>query len=271
MSSECDRNFDGLAARFRRNVYGSLKGKIRLSVLERDFKEFIPQYFENSDGRSVLDVAAGEALFSSRLHSYGCSLVVNDVSTEMLKFARENFQQGEMGQNANARKSVAIVQCAMQDLENTLPNLNLPGKYDLVLCHALMEWMAKPQTLIPYLKQRVTKGGHLSLTFYNINGLAFKNLLRTNFHKFDIEDFSAFRGSLTPAHPQTPSVVLQQLVNEGFTVLCKSGIRTFHDYILNPVDRNREPEALLKKELDYSRREPFWQMARYIHYLCRYD
>ena len=38
-----DRNFDDLAPRFKRNVYGGLKGELRLRVLQRDFDEFIPQ------------------------------------------------------------------------------------------------------------------------------------------------------------------------------------------------------------------------------------
>ncbi|WP_075184626.1 methyltransferase domain-containing protein [Teredinibacter haidensis] len=271
MSQQVDRNFDDLAMRFRRNVYGSLKGSVRLKVLERDFQQFIPEYLSDSGNKCVLDVAAGEALFSSRLATHGCELVINDISTEMLNLARASIDREVDVHGEEYRKRIAIVQSPMQQLDSVLADEGLPEKYDLVLCHALLEWMAEPHTLVKKLTGLIKPGGYLSLTFYNMNGLAFKNLLRTNYHKFDIDNFTAFRGSLTPTHPQNPEHICEQLNDEGFSLLCKSGIRVFHDYILDPEQRNRDPEGLIQKELEYSRREPFWQMARYIHYLCRYD
>jgi len=274
MPIEVDRNFDGLAKRFRRNVYGSLKGRVRLNVLERDFNEFIPHYKSNSHGKRVLDMAAGEARFSASLAAHGCDLVVNDVSTEMLALAHATIEScaSEQGENEEAYKGrVKVIQCPFQQLEATLRAEGQNTTFDLILCHALIEWMAQPETLIPSIPKMLKPGGYLSLTFYNINGLAFKNLLRTNFHKFDIDNFTPFKGSLTPTRPQDPAEVKAQLEQHGFTIVCKSGIRVFHDYILDPQERNRDPDALIAKELAYSRREPFWQMARYIHFLCRYE
>lgn len=266
-----DRNFDDLADRFRRNVYGSLKGRIRLSVLERDFREIIPEYFCNSRHKSVLDVAAGEARFSSKLATFGCDLVVNDLSERMLEQAREVVKQHAALEGDQYAARVKFVNCAVQSLSKRLLERQLPVQYDLILCHALIEWMAQPASLAQYLRSFSRPGTYLSLTCYNINGLAFKNLLRTNFHKFDIDNFKPFRGSLTPTHPQDPLQVEKQLRDQGFSIVCKSGIRVFHDYILNIEDRTRDEEGLVEKELLYSRKESFWQVARYVHFLCRYE
>ena len=37
-----DRNFDDLAGRFKKNIYGGLKGAVRLAVLQRDFRNTSP-------------------------------------------------------------------------------------------------------------------------------------------------------------------------------------------------------------------------------------
>ena len=52
-----DRNFDDLAERFQRKVYGGLKGDIRLAVLWRDLEQYLPQ-IHGAEPLTVLDVGA---------------------------------------------------------------------------------------------------------------------------------------------------------------------------------------------------------------------
>jgi len=263
-----DRNFDDLAQRFERNVYGSLKGKIRLRILERDFKAHIPEYFHDSRHKRVLDLGAGHAHFSLNLATHGCYLLLNDISSAMLEQARVLMQQ--LDAQSGLIERVSFAHGPLQGLQQDASSAAfLPA--DLIICHAVLEWLAEPEVLFSYLRDYLKPGGYLSLSFYNINGLAFKNLLRTNYRKFDIDSFKPSRGSLTPTHPQDPMKVLNLLQAHDFSLIAKSGIRVFHDYILDPAHRERDVEGLLDKELAYSKREPFWQMARYIHYLCRYD
>ncbi|ACR14771.1 SAM-dependent methyltransferase [Teredinibacter turnerae T7901] len=259
-----DRNFDDLAPRFKRNVYGTLKGRVRLAVLERDFREYAPELYADSP-LDLLDLGAGQAPFSLQFAQLGHRLVLADISSEMLAGA----QLAMADWAAEHRERVHAICHPLQQLAQPLRDMALPSAFDVVICHAVLEWLAEPDRLYSHLANYLKPGGMLSLTFYNINGLAFKNLLRTNFHKFDIDNFRSFRGSLTPTHPQEPHHVLRQLSKQGFEIVCRSGIRVFHDYILDPVERNREPEAIVGKELEYSRRESFWPIARYIHVLGR--
>ena len=53
-----DRNFDDLAERFQRKIYGGLKGEIRLAVLWRDLESEVPALKEGRPLR-ILDVGAG--------------------------------------------------------------------------------------------------------------------------------------------------------------------------------------------------------------------
>lgn len=268
-----DQNFDGLAARFSRNIYGSLKGQVRLQVIDRDLREWVPQVMVADASADVLDVGAGQALMSIPMAVRGCRVVINDLSAEMLDLARASVDAASENLNSDSRQALEQrlrwFHGPLQTLESQLQSATGSRQFDLVLCHAVMEWMADPPSLPGHLLKFVRPGGYLSLTAYNLNGLAFKNLLRTNFNKFHYDSFTPSRGSLTPRHPQVPSVVREQLESVGFQVVCVSGIRVFHDYILDRQQREAQPEALLARELEYSRREPFWQMARYIHYVAR--
>ncbi len=70
---------------------------------------------------------------------------------------------------------------------------------------------------------------------------------------------------MTPTSPRHPSDVSAWLEAENVEVICHSGIRVFHDYILNPEDREREPETVLEMELNLSRKMPYRDLGRYQH------
>ncbi len=260
-NSARDRNFDGLAERFSRNVYASLKGRIRLEVLKRDLLEFVPD-LHAGQGLQVLDAGAGQGHFSLEFAGLGHYVVLNDISGEMLAFARRRLEESP---DMKMRERVSFLQQPLQSLKDQFAG----RQFDLVVCHAVIEWLAEPRAVFDSLFPLLRPGGYFSLLFYNFHGLEFKNLLRTNFSRFSGEQFKAFRGSLTPINPQTPEQVRQWVEEHSLELVCKSGVRVFHDYVLDRREREREPEILLQKELEYSRREPFWRLGRYVHFLCR--
>lgn len=251
-----DTNFDQLGPRFQRNIYNSAKGRIRLAVLQRDFKEQLDGKLDLTQVK-VLDAGAGQGQFALFLAQQGAHTTLCDISQNMLDTARESFQNA-----AIAETGFEIEHCSLQNIVGLRA-----GPYDLVLCHAVAEWLEQPEDVFHSLLPVLKSGGYFSLIFYNFHGLEFKNLLRTNFKCFDRNNFSSFRGSLTPKHPLRPDDMLAMSQKYGLKLLVKSGIRVFHDYVLNKEDREREPDALLEKELQYSQIEPFWKLARYIHFL----
>lgn len=261
-NSDLDRNFDDLAARFSRNVYASLKGRIRLEILRRDLAEFVPGLLYGGEGLYMLDAGAGQGHFAVEMARLGHRLMLNDISAEMLAYARTQINELD---DAELAGRITILQQPLQTLSDRFDG----DQFDLVICHAVIEWLAEPSEVFDCLLPLLKSGGHFSLLFYNFHGLEFKNLLRTNFSRFTTADFRAFRGSLTPIHPQTPEQIQQWADKHGLEIVCKSGVRVFHDYILDRQERERDPDQLLQKELEYSRREPFWRMGRYVHFLCR--
>jgi S-adenosylmethionine-dependent methyltransferase len=254
-----DRNFDGIAPRFKRNIYDSPKGQLRLAVLRRDLAEFLPM---EHGALKVLDAGGGQGQFALELADKGHHVLLTDVSAEMLQLA----QAALAARAPDVQNRVRIVQSPLQALRQK-PEVG--GKFDLVMCHAVIEWLDKPEDLAGHLAPLVRPGGYLSLIFYNLDGMIFKNLLRTNFRKIQRQDYKGFRGSLTPTHPLKLVQVRQWLEEQSLEEVCCSGIRVFHDYIFNAHDRNREPDTLQDMELEFSRQLPYRDLGRYIHVLCR--
>lgn len=262
-----DRNFDDLAKRFQKNIYGGLKGDIRLAVLERDFREhfFAAPFGEKQSTKPlrILDAGGGQGQFSLKFAKAGHSLVICDISAEMLKLAEQEVtRQGLESQ-------VKLLHCAIQDVAQHIDIEN--DKFDVVLCHAVMEWVANPAELLSHLIDCLKPQGFLSLTFYNLHSLIYKNLLRTNFKKIQQQDFSGARGSLTPINPLYPEEVFEWLSQQPVNTLAVSGIRVFHDYIFNEEHRERDPQSVIELELELSRKQPYQLLGRYIHVLSQKD
>lgn len=262
-SVDQDRNFDDLAKRFKKNIYGGLKGDIRLAILERDCGTHLPiKPFATTDTRwRILDAGGGQGQFSLRLAAAGHDVVICDISAEMLKLAEEQVN------GLGLQERVQLVHCAVQDLPAHLNHI----QFDMVICHAVMEWMQEPQTLLPCLTSYLKPQGFLSLTFYNLHSLIYKNLLRTNFKKIINQDYSGQKGSLTPINPLDPQQVLEWISTMPLAIKSHSGIRVFHDYIFNDEHRERDPQTLLQLELQFSQQEPYRSLGRYIHLLMQHQ
>ncbi|WP_049721585.1 methyltransferase domain-containing protein [Gilvimarinus polysaccharolyticus] len=264
-STQHDRNFDDLAERFSRNIYGGLKGRIRLAVLARDFAEFLPiaPYVPLTPDKTlnILDAGGGQGQFSVPLAAAGHSLVLCDISANMLALARQRVDELQAG----AR--VQLLKCPAQEVAAQLADT--APLFDLVICHAVIEWVVAPFELLDSLLAQLRPGGHLSLIFYNKHALVYKNLLRTNYKKVKSEDYRAFRGSLTPINPLTPEALLEYAQSRELELQCHSGIRVFYDYILDPEQRQREPDSVLELEQKMSRQQPYRDLGRYIHLLLR--
>ena len=260
-----DRNFDDLAERFARNVYGGLKGRIRLAVLRRDFAQQIPMPpFIPDTGQKplwILDAGGGQGQFCIPLTQAGHSLVLCDLSEAMLSGARAHAE------SLGVSERVTLVRSPIQELES---HLGEPA-FDLIVCHALLEWLHEPEAVLRQLVGWLTPGGYLSLSFYNLHGAIYKNLLRTNYKKVQAGDYGGFRGSLSPINPLYPETVNRWLADLPLRRLCTSGVRVFYDYILDPEARARDPDRLLELELEFSQKDPYRGLGRYQHIILQRD
>jgi S-adenosylmethionine-dependent methyltransferase len=245
-----DRHFDALATRFAEKIYGGAKGAIRLAVLQADLAESLPAH-----PLRVLDIGAGLGHMALWLAERGHQVTLAEPAEPMLEGARARF--AEAGQQAT------FIQAPWQDL---LGQLTEP--YDLVLCHAVLEWLAEPETILPVLHQLTRKDGLLSLAFYNRDALVYRNLLKGHFRKLRRDDLAGEKQSLTPQKPLDPRTLRVQL--EGlWQVETESGVRVFHDYMPSEFQAKAELLDLLEMELAHRRHPAFAGLGRYLHWICR--
>jgi len=258
-----DRNFDGLATRFQNKIYDSMKGRLRLAVLRRDFSEYL-----DLTGMTALDLGAGQGQWAVEMLRRDCSVHLTDVSAEMLAQAQLNVTDADLTPAQKARAT--FQQIALQDitLESEKGNSNVPV-YDLVTCHAVMEWLDRPADIFAAIDPLLRHDGWCSLIFYNLNGLIFKNLLRANYKKVIKQDFRGSRGGLTPLNPLRPEQVCAWADQWNYQLVCRSGIRVFHDYVLDKHNHEKDPDTVEALELQYSREEPYRDLGRYVHLLLR--
>lgn len=258
-----DRSFDGLAERFKRKIYDGLKGDIRLAVLQRDLIEHVLSLSSDKPLR-ILDAGGGQGQFSLRLASLGHHVTLCDISSDMLALAEQEVVEKQLEDRVELRhESIQSLSKAVLDESNDCQ------PFDLVLCHAVLEWVIDPERLLQDLTSLVAPKGYFSLTFYNEHSVVFKNLLRGNFSRILEKDYVGFVGSLTPTNPLKPDQVADWFKLLPFDIVCRSGIRCFHDYIIDLKVQKKSPEELLEVELLLSQQEPYISLARYIHVLSQ--
>ncbi len=255
-NTNVDKNFDDLIHRFKRNIYDQLKGRIRLAVIERDLAPYLAALAKNGPA-SIVDAGGGQGQFSLRLAALGHELTLCDISAEMLTLAKTQAEEKNLDQ-------VRFLHTPLQALAK-----QLAAPCDLLICHAVLEWMAEPHTALTHLSACLKPGGILSLAFFNENSIIYKNLLRANFRKVTSGEYGGMDGSLTPLHPLKIDDVFRWCDENGFDIEEHSGIRVFHDYMANQTTRERHPDALIEAELAFSKQEPYRSLGRYIHVVAR--
>ncbi|USZ15237.1 methyltransferase domain-containing protein [Moraxella sp. FZFQ2102] len=252
-----DRNFDPIAEHFAKKVYGGLKGRIRLAVLENDISQTIADLQQKHHRPlKILDVGAGLAQISLSLAT-DHHVTINDISANMLAMAKQSADALGVGDK------VRLITCPYQALPQYLGD----EKFDLILCHALLEWLGEPSEIMAFFDQYLATDGALSLCFYNPASLIYRNLVMGNFYQLDTPR-PADDKSLTPNHPVAPETVETWLSEHGYTINIRSGIRVFSDYA--PLKRGglNNPDDVVAMELRYSRMMPFRLMGRYLHMMA---
>jgi len=262
-----DRSFDAIADHFEKKVYGGLKGDIRLAVLRRDIFEYSTQMRQKL-GRPlrILDVGAGLAQIAIELATQGHSVVINDISANMLEKAQASVAQTDKDWDLKDLDITWYV-CPYQALQDKLAKET--NKFDLIMSHALLEWLAEPAKVMEFFDQHLTDDGALSLCFYNPASFDYRNLIMGNFNLLDNTDYKADnKKSLTPNHPVAKEEVESWLAAHHYHVVRTSGLRVFHDYAPLKRGGHNDPEAVIRMELRYSQLEPYKWLGRYLHILA---
>ena len=266
-----DRSFDAIADHFEKKVYGGLKGAIRLAVLRRDIFEYVDKMSQTLNRPlRILDVGAGLAQIAIELAIRGHRVVINDISANMLDKAKSSID------NQVAMNHITWYVCPYQQLTAKLNEDNTTKDtqtFDVILCHALLEWLAEPAAVMDFFDSQLSATGALSLCFYNPASFDYRNLIMGNFNLLDtlVEsqgNNADNKKSLTPNYPVAKQQVTSWLQQHQYQIVVESGLRVFHDYAPLKRGGHNDVDAVIRMELRYSQREPYKWLGRYLHILA---
>lgn len=245
-----DRFFDGLADKFAHNIYATAKGRLRLRILRDRMRAELPL---DQGPLRVLEVGGGMGQISAWLARQGHQVLLTEPSQDMLDLAQPRL----------ARCGVRWLQSPIQTLDTHLAED--AGAYDLLVCHAVLEWLQDPLPTLQNALRYLRPGGYLSLMFFNADALFFANVQRGNFKRvLDGGLQGKGRGRrLTPISPLRPDLVLDWLAAAGYERLGVTGVRVFSDYLKPTRPPEATPERLLQLEKRYCQAEPWWRLGRY--------
>jgi len=248
-----DQNFDPLVEKFKDQIYGGFKGEWRLKLLQEDLDNLYRQ--EQLD---IWDAGCGMGQLALWFAKSGHNLTCCDISYKMLEEAKRAFDK--------ANVTAAFAKLPAQEMAKRIK------PQDLVLFHAVLEWLTNPLESLEIVSNRVKEGGYLSLLFFNYHSFVYRNALRGGWLIPYVVDKEAWYGKgkkLTPPYPQKPEEIVKWLESNGYIIEAHTGIRVFHDYMSNEVLEESDIDELMKLEYAYCRNDVYKNMGRYIHILAR--
>ena len=240
-----DQYFDGIAKKFATNIYGTTKGRLRHLLLV----ETLSPYLQSSRPLNVMDLGGGTGIMTKVLADAGHQVTLMDASEDVLALAREYLAE---------LPHVTIRQGSIQT-ETQI------DQQDLIVCHAVLEWLAEPLEALSLIYQKMKPGSALSLTFFNRDAALFGNAIYGNFDYINRGMKVKNQVRLNPNNPLVPAEVISHAESLGFTVNAVTGIRCFHDYMRERQLTDAEFEALVALEKQYMNKAPYCWLGKYMH------
>ena len=254
-----DANFDDIGKDFVEDIYGSSKGYVRSTVLWEDLSREVPEILRG--GLSILDAGGGAGQMALAMARSGNDVLLCDPARETLLKAEEAISETSLP------GTVTMLHSPIQDLKITEY-----GKFDVITCHAVLEWLSDPRETLGHLVEFLKHDARLSLMFYNRNATLMKRILGGEFAPAlqEYEEGFSPRGWGQGATPLREENVREWLDELGLAVRSKAGIRIFHDHVPDSARNGEKLETLLEIEKKLRDEEPFASLGQHIHLVCKW-
>lgn len=248
-------NFDHLADRFKDQIYGSTKGRIRQAIIESSYLKVMPELASGASLK-VLDGGGGLGQMSQWLLGLGHQVDYFDVSQEMLNRTRQLLDDpAEAGQ--------------WQGVQASILDYQPRHAMDLVVVHAVLEWLEQPQLALEKAIGWLKPGGFMGLMVYNRHMLVMRNLMRGTLKKVKNDQLGGDGQGLTPINPLDPTEVRGWLEAAGLEVSLQAGVRTFSDLTEPVVLSWYEEQDIIDMERQLCEQAPYRDLGRYVLFLAR--
>ena len=184
----------------------------------------------------VLDAGGGTGSYAIPLAAQGHRVCLLDFSAQMLAIARRQAEQLDSSLMERMDFCCATVE--------EIPDLFSLNRFDLVLCHTLLEYVLGPHEVLRILTTVLRPRGLISLLFAN----PYADALRWVLAKGDLEKARlALRERVSsadlfglPRRTFPTEVVQEAMAQAGVEMLAEYGVRIFADYL--PAEKLADPE-----------------------------
>jgi S-adenosylmethionine-dependent methyltransferase len=215
---------------------------------------------------SVLDVGGGTGGYALALAELGHQVCLLDFSARMLAVARLKAKE----RGAHVTEHIRYHRASAEDVPSDLA----AHRFDLILCHTLLEYVEDPGQVLLGLSTVLRPGGLLSLLFAN----AYADPLRWALARGDVE--RARRSLETqvssadlfglPRRTFSGDGMREAMGRAGIEPVVQYGVRVFADYM--PADKLADRSfwtRLFELETSAGSRFPYRDIARYGYLLGR--
>lgn len=249
-NAQMDHGFDGISDKFAKNIYGTTKGQLRHALLCHHLSTL---NLVNTPPKQILDSGCGLGQMAEFFADAGHHVEGMDISSESIAYAKQQAQDKHL----SIDYSVGSLQ-------------SVTKQYDLIINHAVLEWLQDPFAAIELLLKQLVPGGHLSLSFFNKDALTFGNLIYGNFDYVKKGLKVKKKVRLNPQQPLSVQPVLSFINSlNNIEIIHQAGIRCIHDYMRDLSHQTTHYEALLDAEITYSTQPPYMWLGKYFHLVLR--
>ncbi len=259
-----DDTWAGLADKFADDAYATVKGQVRTYVMHHQLLEHLPEA-----PASVLDVGGGAGHQSFPLAEAGYEVTLLDPSPAMLDKARGRLQQ----LSAEAQRRVTFVQADGERAEEAVGG----RRFDAVLCHGVLGYLADPEPMVDQLCRCVCAAGVVSIMTANAHASAVRPALERRWDDalaaFDARTEIGVLG--VAGRADTVEELSELMRRRGVKPQRWYGVWLFVDWLefsgaeLDPRDREQVAKTCAV-ELEAGRRDPYRGLSRVFHLVGRH-
>lgn len=242
-------------------------GRLRQEIAWRRVSTFLEAIWNTASvPRRILDAGCGTGELALRLAQGGHQVVLLDPSEEMLSLAQCHAKA--------LRPSPPLPPQFLQGAVEEATGFFEEGRFDLILCHFLIEYLPDPRPALAALRHVLRPDGWLSLITVNRRQEPFRLAIRDQQFPGALEAltrtassdslFGVRRGAF---EREELHAILQKA---GFEVVEEGGISIFIDYLAKEAIEDRSSfESLLNLEEEAGKHHPWKDVARYLHFFGR--
>jgi S-adenosylmethionine-dependent methyltransferase len=239
------------------------EGRLRLELAFTNLQECLPAWQESGCMRA-LDLGCGTGATAVRLARLGFQVTLLDSSQTMLDLAQRTALAAGVGDKAALKHGDAA----------NLPALFDSEKFDLILCHNVLEYVDDPSAVL-YNAARLLRNSSamLSLLVRNQAGEVLKAAIQAG-------DLAAAEDALASEWANESLYggkvrlfaldKLRNLINAAsLRIVAERGVRVIADYLPPKVSRDEEYQRIFELERKLGSRAEFLASARYMQFLAR--